>query len=183
MAYSSLITWVVRALMMAPVCRYVDDYFGCSRPELAWSGSACLQLLTMLVGTPCDPKKAISSMVGMVLLGAEILVDMVRQSVATRVVEKKARKWAAEIDESVALGSLSGSKAASMAGKLSFAATAARSRVGRAYLKPIYRQCRVPDGKLTWWTLMALQWWSAWLKTCSTQWSDVCRFRNLPHLH
>ena len=96
-------------------------------------------------------------MVGLVLLGAEILVDMLKQSVATRMVEKKERKWATEIDESVAMCSLSGGKAASMAGRLSFAATAARSRVGRAYLKQIYRQSRVPHGNLTWWTLMALQ--------------------------
>ena len=43
-----------------------------------------------------------ASLARMVLLGAEILVDMARQAVATRVVEKKASKWAADIDEAVA---------------------------------------------------------------------------------
>ena len=70
-----------------------------------------------------------------------------------------------------------------MAGKLSFAATAARSRVGRAYLKQIYRQSRVPCGNLTWWTLMALQWWSGWLRICGTQRSNVCRVKTTFHTY
>ena len=44
-------------LAKAPLSRYVDDFFGCSKEGVVWTGGKLLSILCTLTGFLCDPEK------------------------------------------------------------------------------------------------------------------------------
>ena len=61
---------------MAACCRYVDDFFGCDQAEVLVSGGDCATILFKLMGFPSDEIKSCDALLQMVVLGAEVKVDI-----------------------------------------------------------------------------------------------------------
>ena len=77
--------------------RYVDDFFGVDLPGLYWSTTRMFNILCELVGCPCDPGKAASSMTELSLLGANIRINYDQWAYFHRIMPEKAAKWSAEL--------------------------------------------------------------------------------------
>ena len=73
-----------RRLGRGPCGRYVDDFFGAGRHDIEFTSGVLLEIVTMLVGTRCDPQKAANFMFTMIVLGAEIMIDFATKSYSTR---------------------------------------------------------------------------------------------------
>ena len=54
---SSLIRHTIRSFFLAPVARYVDDFFGPNTPGMRWAAGFIISKLTALMGFPCDMAK------------------------------------------------------------------------------------------------------------------------------
>ena len=84
---------IVVDLFRAPLARYVDDFFGCSRAGVSWTGGAVLTVLSRLLGFMTDPGKDADNMIQMVVLGAELSIDWPRRGVSSRLDPIKATKY------------------------------------------------------------------------------------------
>jgi len=162
----AFIAAVVKQMAMAPVLRYVDDYFGSSVAGIYWTGGRLLDVLTGLVGRPVDPDKSADDRMEMVVLGAEIELEADQSGLSTAVQEAKALAWDKSLKVSLEENRLEAGQASKLAGRLSFAVTAAANKCGRAFIKPIHAQANCPYeiGGLSPWLAAALRWWRAYLK-------------------
>ena len=59
---------IVVDLFRAPLARCVDDFFGCSRAGVVWTGGAVLTVLSRLLGFMTDPGKDADNMIQVVVL-------------------------------------------------------------------------------------------------------------------
>ena len=155
---------VLVRLFKVPVGRYVDDFFGASRPGLSKTGGWVLSLLAGCLGFPCDPSKDDDNTATMSVLGALVAVDDSAGAVTTRVSPDKAELWAADLWEVESLQMCSPGLAAKLAGRLSFAVTTAADRCGRAYVKVWHAQSHDPyrGNRASTRLLMAASWWRAY---------------------
>jgi len=156
---------VVKSMARASLMRYVDDYFGASPKGVYWTGGRLLDVLTELVGRPVDPKKSVDDATEIVILGAQLVLEPDQRGVRSSIQEIKAIAWVRLIDEAIHENRLDGGSASKMAGRLSFAVTAAANRCGRAFVKPIYAQAVCPFGLggMSPWLRAAMRWWRAYL--------------------
>ena len=99
-----------------------------------------LDVLSALLGFPCDDSKSVSEAMEMALLGVEVAVVWARRLVTMVVAQAKAQTWAASLDESKQSGRMTEGEADRMAGRLSFAVTASGQQSGRAFIKPFHAQ-------------------------------------------
>ena len=136
--------FIVLVLFKAPMARYVDDYFGCSRDGVVFSGGVCLTIVASLLGFPTDEAKSADDLIRMVVLGASVWVNWPGRSFEARVADAKAEKWSKFLKALLEVGVCNSADAASMAGRLSFTVTLAANRVGRAFIKPFYAQQHAP---------------------------------------
>ena len=84
---------MLRVVALCPALRYVDDFFGVSVDGVTLAGGLMLRVLTALVGTFCDPDKSKEYMLEMLILGADIMVDVAAMSFAAQLSAKKAKMW------------------------------------------------------------------------------------------
>ena len=157
---------LVQRLCKAPVARYVDDYFGASRSGVKYSGGKCLEIFADLLGFPTDPAKSDDHTLQLLILGAQVAVQLANQSVSVCVAPDKASKWALLLHEAVVKNVFDAGLASKQAGRLSFAVSVTTNKVGRAFIKPLYAQaaCPLPGGKMTLWLVAACLWWISYLE-------------------
>eukprot|EP00972_Heterocapsa_arctica_P111824 16428282-Heterocapsa_arctica.AAC.1 len=80
----------------------------------------------------------------MIVLGAQMAVEMATAQVTVMIEPRKAHLWAEALRNVLASGKCDAGAASKFAGRLGFAITTAADRVGRAYVKPCYVQARSP---------------------------------------
>ena len=150
------------------MARYVDDYFGASRSGVVWSGGKCLEIFCELLGFPTDPAKSDDHTLKLLILGAEVAVELARRAVSVRVAAEKAVKWSRMLREAIDIGILDAGLASKQAGRLSFAVSVTTNKVGRAFIKPLYAQAAapMPGGKMSLWLMCACLWWISYLELC-----------------
>eukprot|EP00959_Pyramimonas_sp_CCMP1952_P339009 7099445-Pyramimonas_sp.AAC.1 len=94
------------------------------------------------------------------LLGCTVSVP--QQGVEWRLHPRKAAEWRREVEESLAVGSLSPALAGKFAGRFNFACSRAFGREGRFYIRPLYwRQSSHGSWKLTKRLRSCFRWWAA----------------------
>ena len=142
----NLLAAIVRRAFLAPLGRYVDDYFGASRPGLKWTGGRILSIIAMLMGFPCDNKKDASDALEMIVLGAIVSVDVSQLAVRLAVDSIKAALWCRLLHQVRDNMHCESGLASKLAGRLSFAVCVANHRVGRAFIKAFHAQ---PNSPLT----------------------------------
>jgi hypothetical protein len=158
--------FLVLRLFLAPLGRYVDDYFGASKQGVRWSGGACLSVIAALLGFPTDDAKDADSMIYMIVLGASVNLDWPCKLVRMCIDEAKAERWVAKLQQLVQDKRCSSDEAAKMAGRLNFSIGVQGNRVGRAFLKPFYAQqhAPTPGGKMNALLFWAALWFIHYLK-------------------
>jgi len=156
---------VLRRICKAPAARYVDDYFGCSKKGVYWTGGRCLTVFGDLLGFPCQPGKNADDLLCMIVLGARVGVELATARVTASIDPEKGLKWTLVLLEILRTQKCDPELAAKMAGRLSFAVSAAAGKVGRAYLKPFFAQAYAPllGSKASWWLFRAATWWIRYL--------------------
>ena len=152
-AVSSVVAWhrvgaalsrIIQRNAKAPIARYVDDFFGCSRRGLKWTGGTMLYTLCSLIGLLCDPKKDVDGAVSMIALGLMVETSLDHSKVMVRLEAEKASAWHAELLSAYAAGKLSPEHALKLAGRAQWALCCSRSKVGRSYLKAVFAQAYKP---------------------------------------
>ena len=103
-----------------------------------------LDLLSSLLGFPCDDEKSVSDSIQMLLLGVDVAVRWADKLVEMVVAKEKAALWASELEAALETRTMEDWMAEKMAGRLSFAVTASGLRVGRAFVKPFYAEANAP---------------------------------------
>ena len=150
----------------APAGRYVDDYFGSDPEGVRYTGGRCLSLASNLLGVPTAPEKDADDRFQMTVLGVDCVILPEAAAVTLQVDSEKAARWTAQLEEILATGVLEQGMASKMAGRLSFAVSAAAGRVGRAFLKPFFAQANdpLPGGRASPWLLRAAEWFIHYLR-------------------
>ena len=142
-----LIKRTVQELLIAQPGRFVDDFFGTEVVGVHWTGGRCLELVTQLMGIPCDPDKSADNEVAMGLLGTRVCIDEERQGVTTMVDQDKASRWGDELCDIVLTGQCDSGLASKYVGRLNFAVKTAACKEGCAFLKPLRAQAKAPRAK------------------------------------
>jgi len=150
------------SLLKVALFRYVDDYFGVDDADEAQHALDCIvRVIHAIMGRGAiAPSK---SLVGspLTVLGVQITIGTVSISVTLDL--DKAQKWTSQInyylDEAACMPA---AEAATLAGRLSFAAQHIFRRAGRALLRPLFAQQHAPlEGNRVGPNLrVALNWWS-----------------------
>jgi hypothetical protein len=170
-------------LFLAPAGRYVDDYFGAEPQGIRITGGRCLSALSFLLGVPTEPGKDDDDRACMTVLGVdcEILPD--RAAVSLKVDAGKAERWSAQLEEVLERGSLEPGQASKLAGRLSFAVSAAAGKVGRAFLKPFYAQAHdpLPGNRASPRLLRAAEWFVHYLRIQPPVVQEAC-LASRPHV-
>ena len=89
----SFIRFLSRRLFLAPVNRYVDDFFGVGRQGVRRNGGWVVTLLCKLLGFNTDADKSDDYQSSMVVLGSRVEISWSEQRATARVDEIKATKW------------------------------------------------------------------------------------------
>ena len=156
----AMVGHIAMSLLRLPALRYVDDYFGSEAEECIECARKCFtRLVKALLGTDALAEGKVKSGNPLVILG--IQVDVQPDGLVCSLPEEKRAKWLASIEDALAEGCLPARQAQKLGGRLGFAAQAAFRRLGRAMLRPIYRQQYTPlrrgamseelRGALVWW--------------------------------
>ena len=165
-----------------PLGHYVDDFLGAARTDIRWTGGYLLDILCSCLGFLADPSKANDFRWVMDVLGVEAHLVWADKLIRLRVSTDKIRKWLEVLARILADRRLTPEEASKMAGRLSFAVTAAGNKVGRAFIKPFYAQvfAPLPDSHCSGFLLSAVKWWMAYLfaRFAATHSSALAR----PHL-
>ena len=172
---------LLRALRV-PVGRFVDDFFGASRSDLKWSGGRCLDRLAALLGLIVEPAKSEDDKLRMKLLGGKVSVCMERRAVNTEIDEEKAAQWSQEFAEHISSEVMDAGRAAKGAGRMAFAVTVTHDKVGRPFIKPLYRQQfdPLPGGAVSVWLKQALIFWIAYMCLRPSRWTSHTQLER-PH--
>ena len=135
---------MILVIFLAPVARYVDDFFGASKEGITWTGGRILSVLSKLLGFDSDDAKDADDAIRMTVLGAELAIKWPYRSVSSKVDSVKASRWVDDLVAMVKRGVCSMELAAKYAGRLSFAVVVSGNRVGRAYIRPFHAQANAP---------------------------------------
>jgi hypothetical protein len=93
------ITHILRELAGICVCRYVDDFFGIDKDGCSISAAECVDALLHLIGFPCDPKKSVTDVTTMQVLGVQVTLQ--DEFVELQVTSEKASRWAKDLHDIV----------------------------------------------------------------------------------
>ena len=151
---------IARRLLHMALFRYVDDFFaperyvglGCcmaaalrwcavllGRPESLEHGMSCFaRLIRALLGHSAVANRKLECGLGLVVLGVEVALSMT--GYALRPAKAKALACIELMERALEGGVLSPGCAQKLAGRLSWAGQHLFHRVGRAMLRPIFRQ-------------------------------------------
>ena len=97
-----------------------------------------LDLLSSLLGFPCDDEKSVSDSIQMLLLGVDVAVRWADKLVELVVAKEKAALWASDLEAALETRTMKFWWAGNMTGRLSLAVTASGLRLGRALVEPFF---------------------------------------------
>ena len=97
---------MVTNLARAPVARYVNDFFGCSRKEIYSTGDIRLTVLGSLSGILFDDKQGADDSLSMMALGSLGDASVSQARTKFRLDEDKAKKWHGDLLQIYACGIL-----------------------------------------------------------------------------
>ena len=100
--------------------------------------------LSELCGLTTDMSKAADDMLRMIVLGAQVVVEMASASATVCVAPAKSQKWIRLLQVLIDTMVCDAESASKHAGRLGFAVTVAADKVGRAFTKPFYAQAISP---------------------------------------
>ena len=166
----ALLHHVAVTLLHMPVCRYVDDLFAPDRAECVDHGMACFARITRcLLGFTSVAQEKLQHGSTLVVLGVAVSIDV--NGITLWPDETKRAKWGQQLVSALHENRLSQGDASKLAGRLSFAAQNIFRRLGRAMIRPIYRQQYRPlrEGRLSQDLTLALQWWKTVLENRITE--------------
>ena len=152
---------IITRLLWIAVLRYVDDYFAAEDEETAEHALDCMKKVVdavlgenALSAEKCEAKNPLT------VLGIELNVK--GKTILCTLPEAKRLEWARMASEAAEEGCLSSGDAATLGGRLAFAAQHIFRRFGRAMLRPIYRQQHQPlrEGRISNELRDALKWWA-----------------------
>ena len=129
---------------LAPVARYVDDYFGASRSGVLWSGGKIMSVLAALTGIVTDPGKDVDGAIEMIVLGMAVRLARASAKVVVHIAKEKAEQWLSDLVSATGGGRMWPAVAAKMAGRLQWALCSSRSKAGRSYIKALFAQANAP---------------------------------------
>ena len=140
-AVARFLSCAARSMYGAVVGNYFDDHLTLEPTFTQGSGQHALGHLARLCGFLFDPKKHIPMASLFTYLGVQHDLTKVPTGIVTlRILQDRREALVAACREVLRSGRLSSGAAASLRGKLYFAATTAYGRVGRAALQPILQR-------------------------------------------
>ena len=149
---------IAQILLMLPILRYVDDYFGPDRLDTVEHGMQCFVRLVRLLlgpGSVADDKTAWGC--GLDVLGVDI--EMSQRGFTFRPSAEKRVRWRANIQAALNEHRRLPGAASKLAGRLSWACSRLFHRFGRATLRAIFDQKSRHSGDLSPELRRCLQWW------------------------
>lgn len=154
----SLICTIARKVLRLPVLRYVDDFFTIDR-ELSTPRAKLIfaRLVRCLLGETAISERKLEHGNPLTILGIEAFLQ--HDGATFRPNEEKAVKWSDKIWEILCNGSLKGGEASKLAGALQWATSHTFRRLGRAMLRPLFKQIRCRRPELSGELRLGLQWW------------------------
>jgi hypothetical protein len=158
--FSNFLWCVIVGLLYIPLGKYVDDFYGVEHPECIECALECITgVFRAIMGPTSLSCKKILYGNPLGLLGFQVFAGsgFARFSL----VEDKRTKWLALVQGYLAAGTLYQREAAQLAGRLAFASLFLFRRLGRAMLRPLFRQQHhgPKDGSMNLSLQAALQWW------------------------
>ena len=156
---------IARRLLKIPILRYVDDYFTAERPAVAQHGMRCfMKMCRLLMGEDFMKEEKCLTGNPITILGLSVTASS--DKITVWLDEAKRSKWSETIERAIDTRKLSATEAAKLAGRLNFTTSCIFQKLGRAPLAPIYTQqhAPLPAGTVSNRLMMALKWWSAFLK-------------------
>ena len=156
------IRWLVVHKTLAPIARYVDDYFGANRCSRRLSSCHVLDRWTKMIGIRVDTSKSVSMVLDMICLGAQVKIDNIGLQIHFQLAEVKARKWLQQLIQMDEDNICAPALASKFAGRFQFSVSRTFSRLGRAWIRPYYAQQYSPSvgNHVTPWMKMANRWWT-----------------------
>jgi hypothetical protein len=148
---------------LAPVARFVDDFFGVSVISGYWSGGHVLDRLLTLSGYTCDPKKSEDVSFLLKILEAEVTILVESSQVRWRIDPLKSQRWLDMLQKILDSRTLDPVLALRMAGRLGAALVMDKNKNGRAYIKPFFAQAYDPLPSISAHLQRACEWWINYL--------------------
>ncbi len=152
-------------LLWIPCSRYVDDFLGCSKAGLVFTGGKCMDVMLGLCGLAPDAKKSEDGKRLMLALGHWVHADVAKRTVLTRLDEEKAQRWSLALEDILEEDRCDAAIASKFAGRFSWTVTMQADKVGRAYIRGWYAAAHapLPGGKLRVWHRFGCYWWLQYL--------------------
>ena len=96
----------------------------------------------------------------MQVLGTDVTINNDAGTMDTKLAKEKADKWAVDLEDDVARGTLSSGKAKKWAGRFQYAVSQASDRIGRTFIKALYAQIHRPmlNDVISEWLSLSLHW-------------------------
>ena len=154
----ALLCHIARRVLMAPVLRYVDDFFCIDFPECAKHTMDCFaRIVRALLGVSAVAERKLDFGCPLVVLG--LVVDVKSDRVRLWPTKDKTEKWISRIQGALDTKCLKPGMASKLAGALNWTSQHIFRRLGRAMLRPLYyQQCR-PSGRVGLKVDFCLRWW------------------------
>ena len=134
---------VAVALFHMPVFRWVDDFFAAEGRKTVKHAANCFaRLVRSILGADITAEEELCWGNPMPILGLRI--QGYGDDAEVWLPEKKVEKWSAAIRSALESKKLSATAAAKLAGRLSFTAQSTFYRLGRAMVRPIFKQQYYP---------------------------------------
>ena len=135
----ALITKIAVKLLKLVCFRYVDDFFGCERPELVEHSLSCLvRLIRLLLGPTSVADSKVECGSRLIILGVDIKAG--KEKYTCMPSAEKVKKWIKSIEAALANNCLPPGDAGKLAGRLSWSCQHMFHRMGRAMLRPLFMQ-------------------------------------------
>ena len=155
----TLICNIARRLLKLGCFRYVDDFFGCERAETMEHAMLCIaRLIRAMYGATAVADRKLECGLSLTVLGVDLSLNSA--GYMCRPAADKAQKWVMQIQEALRTRCLPAGAAQKFAGRLSWSCQFMFNRVGRAMLRPFFKQAYGNgDGCVGHDLLIALKWW------------------------
>ena len=155
-----LLCHIGRKLLKLPLLRYVDDLFSADRPSCAAHAMSCFaRVVRAIMGASAIQERKLKCDSPLDVLG--VTVSITRACITVFPSADKVEKWCGQLQRIEKTLTLHAGEAGKIAGRLGFAAQHAFSKLGRAMLRPFYRQqyAPLPSGRLGPLLRLAVKWW------------------------
>jgi hypothetical protein len=169
---------LVRKALLLPMLHFFDDFSTPIPEHLREKAVKALHgLLEDLLEAKFNEEKCVS---GEEVAYLGLLIKLTAEGFHVRLHENRRAKLLYYVEQHLQVNGMTGTEAAALAGRLSFAGNAMFGRLGRTYLYPIFSRANAvqPHLKLNFQLRQALAWWRDLLRRPDVAWS---RFAPVTH--